>query len=69
MGYYIEGSMVQVQNIQHVNTEQVTEDLRKIGILVTELQVDIGVDRVTSVVVNGRYIGYSAENEYDEATK
>ena len=61
--------MLQVQSIQHVNTEQVIEDLRKIGILVTELQVDIGVDRVTSVMVNGRYIGYSAENEYDEATK
>ena len=61
--------MLQVQSIQHVNTEQVTEDLWKIGILVTELQVDIGMDRATSVVVNGRYIGYSAENEYDEATK
>jgi len=61
--------MVQVQNIQHVDTEKVIEDLRKIGILVTELQVDIGVDRVTIVMVNGRYIGYSAENEYDEATK
>jgi len=60
--------MLQVQSIQHVNTEQVTEDLRKIGIMVTELQVDIGVDRVTSVVVNGRYIGYSAENEYATAT-
>ena len=60
--------MLQVQSIQHVNTEQVTEDLRKIGILVTELQVDIGVDRVTSVVVNGRYIGYSAENEYGTVT-
>ena len=52
--------MLQVQSIQHVNTEQVTEDLWKIGILVTELQVDIGMDRATSVVVNGRYIQYSA---------
>ena len=60
--------MVQVQSIQHVNTEQVIEDLRKIGILVTELQVDIGVDRVTSVIVNGHYIGYSAENVYTTAT-
>jgi hypothetical protein len=60
--------MLQVQSIQHVNTEQVIEDLRKIGILVTELQVDIGVDRVTSVMVNGRYIGYSAENEYGTVT-
>ena len=61
--------MVQVKEIKHVDTEKLTEDFRKIGILVTELQVDIGVDRVTSVMVNGRYIGYSAENEYDEATK
>jgi hypothetical protein len=60
--------MLQVQSIQHVNTEQVIEDLRKIGILVTELKVDIGVDRVTSVVVNGHYIGYSAENVYATAT-
>jgi hypothetical protein len=60
--------MVQVQSIQHVNTEQIIEDLRKIGILVTELKVDIGVDRVTSVIVNGHYIGYCAGNVYDTVT-
>ena len=60
--------MVQVQNIQHVDTEKVIEDLRKIGIRVTELYVDIGVDRVTSVIINGYYIGYSAENVYDATT-
>jgi len=60
--------MVQVQNIQHVDTEKVIEDLRKIGILVTELYVDIGVDRVTSVIINGHYIGYSAENVYAATT-
>jgi len=60
--------MTQVKEIKHVDTEKLTEDFRKIGVLVTELQVDIGVDRVTSVVVNGRYIGYSAENEYGTVT-
>jgi len=60
--------MVQVKEIKHVDTEKLTEDFRKIGILVTELQVDIGVDRVTSVIVNGHYIGYSAENVYATAT-
>jgi len=60
--------MLQVQNIQHVDTEKVIEDLRKIGILVTELYVDIGVDRVTSVIINGHYIGYSAENVYATTT-
>lgn len=60
--------MIQVQEIKHVDTEKVTEDLRKIGILVTELKVDMGVDRVTSVVVNGHYIGCYAENVYDATT-
>jgi len=48
--------MVQVREMKHVDTKKLTEDLRKIGIVVTSLQVDIGVDRMTSVTVTGRYI-------------
>lgn len=48
--------MLQVKEIKHVDTEKLTEDFRKIGVLVTELKVDIGVDRMTSITVTGMYI-------------
>lgn len=47
--------MIQVQEVEHVNTEDLVNDLEKIGIHVTGLQVDIGSDRMTNVVIKGNF--------------
>lgn len=55
--------MVQIQEIKHIDTKDLTDKLRKIGINIMTLEIKINIDGLPLINISGRYIGEPIENE------